>query len=326
MKHTTDKRATLLLTWIRQQFDIVENSFVPVSGDASFRRYFRFTAKHAFEINNARLIAVDAPPELENSRPFIDIASLLRRNNIPAPEIYNADLDQGFYLQQDFGDQLLLDALDKNSADNLYQQAMDEIINMQYVDITNLPLYDSKLLQREMNLFSEWYLSKHLNISLENNERKIILSCFKLLEQNALEQPQVFVHRDYHSRNLMLLDDNSLGIIDFQDAVKGAITYDLVSLLRDCYIAWPQSNIDNWLKYFHQKIDANYSLEQFTRWFDLMGIQRHLKATGIFCRLNYRDGKPAYLNDIPRTLNYIINVSKKYSELAQFNQLIQKFS
>jgi len=159
MKHTTDKRATLLLTWIRQQFDIVENSFVPVSGDASFRRYFRFTAKHAFEINNARLIAVDAPPELENSRPFIDIASLLRRNNIPAPEIYNADLDQGFYLQQDFGDQLLLDALDKNSADNLYQQAMDEIINMQYVDITNLPLYDSKLLQREMNLFSEWYLS-----------------------------------------------------------------------------------------------------------------------------------------------------------------------
>jgi len=167
---------------------------------------------------------------------------------------------------------------------------------------------------------------KHLNISLENNERKIILSCFKLLEQNALEQPQVFVHRDYHSRNLMLLDDNSLGIIDFQDAVKGAITYDLVSLLRDCYIAWPQSNIDNWLKYFHQKIDADYSLEQFTRWFDLMGIQRHLKATGIFCRLNYRDGKPAYLNDIPRTLNYIINVSKKYSELAQFNQLIQKFS
>lgn len=325
MKHTTDERATLLLSWIRQQFDIIEDSFVPVSGDASFRRYFRFTAKHAFGTDNACVIAVDAPPKQENSQLFINIATLLKENNIPAPEIYSANLGQGFYLQQDFGDRLLLDVLDKNSADNLYRQAMDEVINMQSVDNTNLPLYDSVLLQREMNLFSEWYLTKHLNTSLNSDEKKIILSCFKLLEQNALEQPQVFVHRDYHSRNLMLLDDNSLGIIDFQDAVKGAITYDLVSLLRDCYIAWPQNNIDTWLKYFYQKLDANYSLEQFTRWFDLMGIQRHLKATGIFCRLNYRDSKSAYLKDIPRTLNYIVDVSKKYSELSQFNQLIQKF-
>ncbi len=325
MNHTTDERATLLLTWICQQFDIVEDSFVPVSGDASFRRYFRFTAKHAFGIDNACVIAVDAPPKFENSQPFIDIASLLKNNNIPAPEIYNADLDRGFYLQQDFGDQLLLDALNKNTVDNLYKQAMDEIINMQHVDSANLPLYDNTLLQREMNLFSEWYLNKHLNISLNNDERKIILSCFNLLEHNALEQPQVFVHRDYHSRNLMLLGDNSLGIIDFQDAVKGAITYDLVSLLRDCYIDWPQKNVDNWLKYFYKKLDGNYSLEKFARWFDLMGIQRHLKATGIFCRLNYRDGKPTYLNDIPRTLNYIVDISKKYPELSQFNQLVQKF-
>ena len=329
MDYTTDERATLLQAWIRQQFDIAENSFTAVSGDASFRRYFRFTARHAFDADNISLIAVDAPPSLENSQRFIDIASLLTSNNIPAPKIYSIDLEQGFYLQQDFGDRLFLDALSHDSANEYYIDAINKIIDMQHVDCSQLPMYDSELLHREMNLFKDWYIAKHLDTSLSQNDYDTLCACFDTLEHNALEQPQTFVHRDYHSRNLMVRNDNTLGIIDFQDAVKGAITYDLVSLLRDCYISWPQNDIDQWLNHFYQLVNASFphlkfSLEQLTRWFDLMGIQRHLKATGIFCRLNYRDGKSAYLNDIPRTLDYIITVSEKYPELSQFNQLICK--
>ena len=326
MNHTTDRRATLLHTWICQQYEVKENSFSAVSGDASFRRYFRFIAKHADGKDNVSLIAVDAPPELENSQPFIDVACLLEKNNIPVPKIYQQDLKQGFYIQQDFGDTLLLDILNAHSSDALYKQAMHYILDIQKVSTEHLPLYDSQLLQKEMNLFSDWFIKKHLNLTLSTGDNAHIQTCFKLLEANALEQPQVFVHRDYHSRNLMVLDDNSLGIIDFQDAVKGPITYDLVSLLRDCYIAWPQMNIDQWLKHFYQKLNCEYTLEQFTRWFDLMGVQRHLKATGIFCRLNYRDHKSSYLNDIPRTLNYIVDTSKKYSELSELNKILSKLS
>ena len=323
MNHTTDERATLLHTWICQHYDVKENSFSVVSGDASFRRYFRFFAKQTNSFDEISLIAVDAPPELENSQPFIDIANLLANNNVPVPVIYEVDLKQGFYIQQDFGDQLLLDFLNDESADGLYQQAMHHIAHMQHVESENLPLYDTQLLQREMNLFTDWYLSKHLNLTLNDEQSNTLQTCYQLLENNALEQPQVFVHRDYHSRNLMLLADNSLGIIDFQDAVKGPITYDLVSLLRDCYITWPQDKIDQWLKYFHQHIVSDIPLDTFTRWFDLMGMQRHIKAAGIFCRLNYRDGKSGYLNDIPRTLNYIKEVSEKYPELQEFKQLVK---
>lgn len=319
MNHTTDERTSLLQTYICQHYEMEENSLAVISGDASFRRYFRFN-RQAGE----SLIAVDAPPELENSEPFIEIAKLLDVNDIPTPKIYHYDLVQGFYIQQDFGDQLLLAALNDESADTLYSQAIKQIVDMQTVNASYLPLYDAALLQKEMHLFTDWFIEKHLDMHLSRNENTVLETCFKLLEANALEQPQAFVHRDYHSRNLMMLDNNKLGVIDFQDAVNGPITYDLVSLLRDCYIAWPQDKIENWLQYFYKQLNTHYSISLLTRWFDLMGLQRHLKAVGIFCRLNYRDNKPSYLNDIPRTMNYIKSVSGKYPELSAFHQLVKK--
>lgn len=323
MNHTTDQRAQLLQDWLNSLFDIVENSFSMVSGDASFRRYFRFIAKNEMGLDQISLIAVDAPPELEDSQRFIDIALLLADNNLPAPKIYISSND-GFYVQQDFGDQLLNSALTENSADHLYSVAMNYIVDLQQVDASNLPTYNSNLIQAEMRLFSDWFITKHLNYTLTNQDKNILDSTYSFLESNALEQPQVFVHRDYHSRNLMVLDNDHLGIIDFQDAVLGPISYDLVSLLRDCYIEWPQEKIESWLKQFLNKLPGQYDIAQFDRWFDLMGMQRHLKAIGIFSRLNYRDSKPSYMNDIPRTMNYVLTVSDKYDELKPFHTFVSK--
>ena len=324
MDNTTDKRAQLLQLWLNKHYDIVEDSFSAVSGDASFRRYFRFTANNVFGIQQVSLIAVDAPPEKENSQPFIDIAKLLFDNRLPVPEIYQYSLQDGFYVQQDFGDQLLHGSLNNNSADYLYDLAMNSIVSIQSVNADNLPLYDSALLQREMHLFSDWYLTKHLSMSLDTSTIDMLEQAYFILENNALEQPQVFVHRDYHSRNLIVINYNTLGIIDFQDAVKGPLTYDIVSLLRDCYIDWPQEKINQWLSEFNSKLETELDINQLIRWFDLMGIQRHLKATGIFCRLNYRDGKSGYLNDIPRTMNYVKTVSSKYDELTSFNSFLKQ--
>lgn len=321
MNHTTDNRAQLLHEWINSLFDVLENSFEAVSGDASFRRYFRFIAKNEMGYKQLPLIAVDAPPEKEDSQQFIDIALLLGDHNLPAPKIYMAS-DDGFYIQQDFGDQLLNNTLTDNTADLLYDTAMDHIVAMQQLPTSNLSPYNSELLQTEMALFTDWYLKNHLNISLSESDKEMLAITYQLLDENAIEQPQVFVHRDYHSRNLMVLDNANLGIIDFQDAVIGPITYDLVSLLRDCYIDWPQQNIDSWIDKFMGKLPAQYDHAQFIRWFDLMGIQRHLKAIGIFSRLNYRDNKPSYMNDIPRTLNYIRTVSEKYPDLKSFHTFV----
>ena len=321
MNHTTDNRAQLLQDWINSLFDVLEDSFEAVSGDASFRRYFRFIAKNEMGFKQLPLIAVDAPPEKEDSQRFIDIALLLIDHKLPAPKIYMAS-DDGFYIQQDFGDQLLYSLLNENSSDHLYSTAMNHIVAMQQLPTSSLPSYNSELLQTEMTLFTDWFLKKHLNISLSHNDKEMLATTYQLLENNALEQPQAFVHRDYHSRNLMVLDDSNIGIIDFQDAVLGPITYDLVSLLRDCYIDWPQQKIDSWIDQFTDKLSNQYDHAQFVRWFDLMGMQRHLKATGIFSRLNYRDNKPSYMNDIPRTMQYIMTVSEKYPELKPFHTFV----
>ncbi|MFK8028188.1 MAG: aminoglycoside phosphotransferase family protein [Gammaproteobacteria bacterium] len=321
MNHTTDNRAQLLQDWINSLFDVLEDSFEAVSGDASFRRYFRFIAKNEMGFKQLPLIAVDAPPEKEDSQRFIDIALLLIDHKLPAPKIYMAS-DDGFYIQQDFGDQLLYSLLNENSSDHLYSTAMNHIVAMQQLPTSSLPSYNSELLQTEMTLFTDWFLKKHLNILLSHNDKEMLATTYQLLENNALEQPQAFVHRDYHSRNLMVLDDSNIGIIDFQDAVLGPITYDLVSLLRDCYIDWPQHKIDSWINQFTDKLSNQYDHAQFVRWFDLMGMQRHLKATGIFSRLNYRDNKPSYMNDIPRTMHYIMTVSEKYPELKPFHTFV----
>ena len=320
MNNSSDKRQQQLLHWLIDIYSGQKITLAPVSGDASFRRYFRF------HCDGTTLIAVDAPPTLENNQPFVAVTKLLLQHQLTVPKIFHASMEHGFFVLQDFGNRLLLDALNENTADNLYSVALQSLATMQSISPQSLPAYDSKLLQREMHLFSDWYLGKHLGVNLDNDIRSMLTSTYTLLEDNALQQPQVFVHRDYHSRNLMLLDDNALGIIDFQDAVHGPITYDLVSLLRDCYIEWRQDKIDQWVEDFRSSSPQVRACDKnlFHRWFDLMGIQRHLKATGIFCRLNYRDGKPTYLNDIPRTLNYVIQVSARYDELQAFNSFLQQ--
>jgi aminoglycoside/choline kinase family phosphotransferase len=245
------------------------------------------------------------------------------------PQILQQDLRQGFLLLSDLGSQPYLDALNAQSVERLYGDALGALAVMQAcVSADELPPYNETLLRREMALFPDWFLTTHLGLELSESEQQLLADAFGLLADNAQAQPQVFVHRDYHSRNLMVCDHNP-GILDFQDAVHGPVTYDLVSLLRDCYIAWPREQVEEWVQGYHD-IALDHGIirspmsEQFLRWFDLMGVQRHLKAIGIFARLNHRDGKPGYLNDIPRTLGYVEEVSGRYPALADFAAFIQE--
>jgi len=321
-----DDRQELLQKWVFDALDTnletAQGSLEVVSGDASFRRYFR---QHT---TTGQYIAVDAPPEKENSEPFITIGQAWFKQGIAVPKIITADLKQGFMLLSDMGDQLLFPVLNEASAEGLYHQAMDALIEIQQTQL-DLPLYDAELLDREMALFTDWYLGEHLEFELSPQEQNMLTSTFETLRESALGQIQVPVHRDYHSRNIMVLEDDSLGIIDFQDAVLGPVTYDLVSLLRDCYVAWPLEHVQQWARDYFEKARAAgivgaISDEQLMLWFDWMGIQRHLKAVGIFARLNHRDGKSGYMNDIPRTLNYIVEVSSQYASLDEFHQWLTR--
>ncbi len=291
------------------------------SADASFRRYFRVTFKRK------TLILMDAPPEKENTQPFITIAEFLYQNNVHVPKIEAQNTQMGFLLLSDFGSKAYLDELTTDSADTLYSLAINSIVDIQHCPLNtiDLPHYDRTLLQQELDLFPTWFLDKHLSVTTPD----FLQDTFDILINNALEQPKVVVHRDYHSRNLMHTAENSPGIIDFQDAVIGPVSYDLVSLLRDCYISWPDQKLEQWIKYYFsqaQKQDllSNVSIEQFTRWFDLMGLQRHIKVLGIFARLNYRDNKPNYMNDLPLTLNYVRKVSGKYPEFHQLHDFLSQ--
>jgi aminoglycoside/choline kinase family phosphotransferase len=318
----SDQRITALIDWLRNSLAMDIHTFEKASSDASFRRYFRVT--HA----DGRHIVMDAPPEKENIEPFIRIAKLLQTHQIQAPSIYQINSELGFLLLEDFGSTSLLDCLSADNANQLYQNALDNVFKLQTrIDTVNsrLPVYDSALLQRELDIFYEWFMEKLLGILVPNSIKNQLNP---LLINSALEQPQVFVHRDFHSRNLMALDNGALGVIDFQDAVIGPISYDAVSLLRDCYICWPKQLTMQWLRHYYQRlISANLAtvdFQQFSRWFDLMGLQRHLKAIGIFSRLHLRDGKSAYLADIPRTLTYICDVCESYPELIEFNSFLVK--
>ena len=316
----TDSRLTDLNEWIRDTLGTSEYELTPVSGDASFRRYFRLVTK------DQKYVAVDAPPEKENNQSFMNVTHLLEAEGLPVPHIFFSALDFGFFLISDFGDTLLLNILNEENSETLYGKALDALLLIQETSPESLPPYDKSLLQKEMQLFREWYLDRNLGISLSEDESSMLTKIFNELVKNARQQPQVFVHRDYHSRNLMYIDENYPGIIDYQDAVNGPVTYDLVSLLRDCYIQWPEEKIYTWMREYYQQlikhnIIKDVDVNTFTKWFDLMGTQRHLKAIGIFSRLNIRDNKPNYLQDIPRTLNYIRYIAPKYSEtvpLADF--------
>lgn len=292
----------------------------PASADASFRRYFRVTDSNT----GNTLIVMDAPPEKEDCEPFIHITRLLRSVNVNAPDIITMDLEQGFLLLDDLGNRQYLDHLDESSSDDLYSDALMALINMQRIQ-DHLPPYDKQRLRDEMGLFEPWYLNRHLGISLDDQQKSVLDSIYDLLIESALEQPQVFVHRDYHSRNLMLVDENNPGVIDYQDAVIGPVTYDLVSLFKDCYIEWPRNKVEHWLDQYLQltPIELPVDRSQFIRWFDLMGVQRHLKVLGIFARLNYRDGKSQYLDDLPLTLKYVVDACNRYDELMPLLNLLE---
>ncbi|MCX4188267.1 aminoglycoside phosphotransferase family protein [Methylophaga sp. OBS4] len=319
MNISTDNRLSQIKSWLDTVLPDKHFSLTVASSDASFRRYFRVhQAQQSW-------IVMDAPPAQEDIGPFITIAEFLKRCDINVPEIFARNSDAGFLLLTDLGDASYLSVLDEISADSLYQSAIDEIVRMQLGSLKeiSLPLYDESLLQREMDLFPEWFLSRHLSLTAPSCLDEV----YALLIDNAHSQPQCFVHRDFHSRNLMHQPDKPAGVIDFQDAVIGPVTYDLVSLLRDCYIEWPQQKLEQWLDYYlnqarNKGLLSNIEREQFQRWFDLMGLQRHLKVLGIFCRLNYRDGKEAYMDDLALTLHYVLQVTAQYEELAELHQFL----
>lgn len=303
------------------------SAVVPASADASFRRYFRTTDKNS----DKTYVVMDAPPEREDCGPFIRVTKLLRNAGVNAPEIIEQDLEQGFLLLTDLGDQPYLDHLNERHAETLYMDAVTSLIHMQNIKaetMSDLPIYDKQRLQDEMALFEEWYLNRHLDVQLNDEQKKQLAVTFELLIQSALEQPQTFVHRDYHSRNLMLTQKDNPGIIDYQDAVVGPCTYDLVSLFKDCYIEWPREKIEKWLDdyLFRSGLvhEPHFETSEFIKWFDFMGVQRHLKVLGIFARLNYRDGKAQYLNDLPLTLKYVVDACERYQELKPLQQLLEQ--
>lgn len=318
------QREARIRNWLSDLWGTREFDLALASGDASFRRYFRATMR-----GGETLIVMDAPPEKEDCRPFVDVSVRLERTGVHVPHIHAQDLEHGFLLLEDLGDRLYLGELDPETADELYRDAIASLLQIQRGNTKGLPLYDRELLEREMALFPDWLLGTHLDLALDRGERRMLDETFEHLVRNALAQPQVLVHRDYHSRNLLLTDGNSPGVIDYQDAVFGPISYDLVSLLRDCYIAWPSQRVADWMDlYTQQAVAAGILLAEdaanIPRWFDLMGAQRHLKAAGIFARLNHRDGKPGYLADIPRTLGYVVAAAREQPELADLGVFIEE--
>ena len=306
----------------------------PASADASFRSYWRVRSAE-----NRTRIVMDAPPDRENLGPWLDIGARLRRSGLHVPDVLAVDRERGFVLMEDLGTRTYLPELTAASADALYADALDALVHMQaHTDASGLPAYDRALLVSELERMPEWFLGHHLGFAPSCDEWDIVEAAFTFLVNSALEQPQAFVHRDYHSRNLLIVDadarvDDLLpnpGIIDFQDAVRGPVTYDLVSLLRDCYIEWDAVRVGTWMESQHERlrharvIGADVDRARFRRWFDLVGLQRHLKVLGNFTRLWYRDGKPQYLADLPLVWRYVSTVARAYPQLDAFVDLLER--
>jgi N-acetylmuramate 1-kinase len=324
-----DLRLQQLEHWLTSVFGDTNFALSVASADASFRRYFRVAR------GDETLIAMDAPPEKEDMEPYVRVAGMLVDVGVNAPRVLHRDFERGFLLNTDLGSRTYLnELLDATKADRLYSDAMSALVQIQSRGddhARTLPAYDEAVLRREMALFPEWFCERHLELSLTAQELQTINEAFEVLIQEALQQTRVFVHRDYHSRNLMVGDGQRYGvnpgILDFQDALYGPVTYDLVSLLRDCYIAWPLDRVHHWVAQFRDEaavagIGVGSSPQVFQRWFDFMGMQRHLKVLGIFARLWHRDGKSGYLKDLPLTLRYVRDVVDVYAELKPLKQLI----
>ena len=287
------------------------------SSDASFRRYFRLNHE------DETLVIMDSSLEKSSLQPFIEVTNLIQSVNLHAPKIIHEDTQKGFLILEDLGAKDLLDTLNQDNFKSLYKKCIDEIITMQEIDATALPLYDEAFLKTEMNLMPEWFLKQYLGQELDASELKTIENTLDFISKEVLSHPQeVFVHRDFHSRNIMNCEP--LGIIDYQDAMNGSIVYDLVSLLKDLYIQFDSKEMNELALYFKEKKGLEVSDEEFLKWFDFMGLQRHLKVLGIFARLYLRDGKDGYLKDLPLTLEYVLEVCKKYPQLDELYKLLNK--
>jgi aminoglycoside/choline kinase family phosphotransferase len=319
-----DKRGADLERWLAAQLPGKRFSLTPASEDASFRRYFRVALE-----DGGSLIAMDAPPEKEDCRPFVHVARLLREAGVHAPTVEAQDLAQGFLLLTDLGMRSYLQELNAQNAARLFADATGALVRWQLASRPGeLPAYDEALLRREVGLFPEWYVARHLKVELSAPQNSALDEIFQLLIKSALAQPAVYVHRDYMPRNLMVCEPNP-GVLDFQDAVFGPITYDPVCLMRDAFISWEEEQVLDWTVRYWEKaklaklpVDADFG--EFWRAFEWMGLQRHLKVLGIFARLNYRDGKPKYLADTPRFVDYALSVSKRYRELGPLARLLDE--
>ena len=320
-----DPRRALVQHWLTHELRLPITRLEPASADASFRRYFRATRA------DSSLIVMDAPPDREDLGPFMAIAGALGRLGLNVPSVLAVDVQQGFLLLTDLGSTHYLAALNAGGdPEALYADAVTALIKMQVGGSglnVELPMYSHELLDREVQLFPEWFLQSHLQINLLPELLSTVSRISTVLARAALCQTQVIVHRDFHSRNLMLTSDANPGILDFQEAVRGAITYDLVSLYKDCYVVWPRERVLGWLRdYRARALDAGLAVgadeNEFVRWFDLMGVQRHLKVLGIFARLWYRDGKAGYLRDLPVVLQYVLDAAAMYPELNELHTLM----
>ena len=321
-------RSILLQNWLARHFSLSPEqiSLTPASADASFRRYFRLRLD-----DGSTRIVMDAPPEHEDCRPFLHVAALFGKADVHVPEVYAENLEQGFLLLSDLGNITYLQVLDADSAPRLYRDANQALINIQLASRPGiLPDYDRALLERELNLFPDWYLARHLGVTLDAQQDAALRRVFAQILDSNLAQPPVFVHRDYHSRNLMLIENGqNPGVIDFQDAVYGPLTYDLVSLYRDAYIAWEEAQeLDFVIRYWEAAravgLPVRSDFDDFYRDYEWMGAQRQIKVLGIFARLYHRDGKDGYLKDMPRVMAYLRRTCERYPELKPLRQLLDR--
>ncbi|QNA90668.1 phosphotransferase [Massilia sp. Dwa41.01b] len=327
-----DARLALLTEWLGTTGLVDTGSRRPASSDASFRRYFRLDVAPALRAKlGDTLIAMDAPPERENVPAFIHVQGLLQDAGVTVPAIVARDVERGFLLLSDLGTTTYLQRLDADNAAFMYSDAVDALIKFQMASRPGvLPEFDRAFVLREMNLFPEWYIGRHLGVTLDEKQQAQLDKVFEAITSNVLAQQQVFMHRDFHSRNLMFLDSGNPGVLDFQDAVYGPVTYDLGSLLRDAYIQWDEEIVLDWVVRYWQSakqvgLPVNPDIDAFYRDFEFMALQRHLKILGIFCRLNYRDGKAIYMGDLPTVLDYVRKTANRYTELKPLLRLLDAF-
>lgn len=318
----SDPRAVEALAWARAHLGRGDLSLAPAASDASFRRYLRLDGA-------PELLLMDSPPAQVPLQPWLQVGALIGGAGLRVPKVIAADAGLGFALIEHLGDALYQHRLDEHTADALYGRALEALLRLQTLPADAVPPYEQARFEMELELMPEWFLRRHLGIALECEQWDPIESAFRLLLDSAMAQPRVFVHRDYHSRNLIDCAPGP-GILDFQDALGGPLTYDLVSLLRDCYLRWDDSHVQAWAEGFRRELVRAGRIadapQRFFRAFDLMGLQRHLKVLGIFCRLHYRDGKAGYLDDLPRVLGYVLDIAARYPELADFRALMQRFT